>query len=151
MHAQTFAHHPVACAAGLATIRYLQQNDLLSRCREMGECLHSELASRIAGHPLVGNICGRGLLAGIEFVKDKNTRAPFPREWRVVELINAMALAHGLVVWSNIGHVNGKDGDLILLAPPFIITREQVQEIVAILSRILNAVAEELQHKYGWT
>jgi hypothetical protein len=150
LHAQTFAHHPVACAAGVANIRYLQQNDLLSRCREMGEYLHRELTSRLAEHPLVGDIRGRGLLAGIEFVKDKNTREPFPREWRVVELINATALAYGLVVWANVGHVNGKDGDLILLAPPFIVKSEQIQEIVNILTRVLNAVAEELRHKFGW-
>jgi len=151
LHAQTFANHPVACAAGLATIRYLQQNELLARCREMGELLHRELQTRLAGHPLVGDIRGRGLLAGIEFVQDKTTRASFPRAWRIVELIAATALAHGLVVWSNVGHVDGKDGDLILLAPPFIVTVEQIQEIVNTLARVLDIVVDEIQHKRGWT
>lgn len=151
LHAQTFAHHPVACAAGLATIHYLQQHDLLTRCKEMGALLHQELQSRLASHPVVGDIRGRGLLAGLEFVKDKATRAPFPRAWRVVELISATALAHGLVVWTNVGHVDGKDGDSIMLAPPFIVTNEQVREIVTILSRVLDMVAEEISHKGGWT
>lgn len=151
LHAQTFAHHPVACAAGLATIRYLQQNELLGRCKEMGELLHQELKARLAGHPLVGDLRGRGLLAGIEFVQDKTTRKPFPRPWRIVELISATALAHGLVVWSNVGHVDGKDGDLILLAPPFIVTAEQIQEIVNTLGRVLDIVVDEIQHKRGWT
>jgi adenosylmethionine-8-amino-7-oxononanoate aminotransferase len=151
LHAQTFAHHPVACAAGLATIRYLQQNDLLNRCKEMGELLHQELRSRLADHPLVGDIRGRGLLAGIEFVQDKTAKMPFPRPWRIVELISATALAHGLVVWPNTGHVDGKDGDLILLSPPFIVTAEQIQEIVNTLSRVLDIVADEIQHKRGWT
>jgi adenosylmethionine-8-amino-7-oxononanoate aminotransferase len=109
------------------------------------------LQAHIAAHPLVGDIRGRGLLAGIEFVRDKTTRAPFPRAWRVVELVSATALAHGLVVWTNVGHVDGKDGDLIMLAPPFIVTAEQVHEIVTILSRVLDLVAEEVSHKGGWT
>ncbi|MDZ7291133.1 MAG: aspartate aminotransferase family protein [candidate division KSB1 bacterium] len=150
LHAQTFAHHPVACAAGLATIRYLQQNDLLLRCQEMGALLHQKLEA-LREHPLVGDIRGRGLLAGIEFVRDKTTREPFPRAWRVVELIAATALAHGLVVWTNVGHVDGKDGDLILLAPPFIITAGQIDEIVSIFSRVLDLAAEEVSHKGGWT
>ncbi|MCI0693798.1 aspartate aminotransferase family protein [candidate division KSB1 bacterium] len=151
LHAQTFAQHPVACAAGLATIRFLQQHDLLARCTEMGTLLHQELLAHLTDHPLVGDIRGRGLLAGIEFVRDKTTRAPFPRAWRVVELVSATALAHGLVVWTNVGHVDGKDGDLIMLAPPFIVTDEQVHEIVTILSRVLDMVAEEISHKGGWT
>jgi len=151
LHAQTFANHPVACAAGLATIRYLQQNELLARCKEMGDLLHQELKTRLTDHPLVGEIRGRGLLAGIEFVQDKITKAPFPRPWRIVELIAATALAHGLVVWSNVGHIDGKDGDLILLAPPFIVTAEQIQEIVGILARVLDIVVDEIQHKRGWT
>jgi adenosylmethionine-8-amino-7-oxononanoate aminotransferase len=150
LHAQTFSHHPLACAAGLATIRFLQQHDLLSRCKEMGEALHQELRAKLAAHPLVGDIRGRGLLAGIEFVQNKTTRTPFPRAWRVVELISATALAHGLVVWPNVGHVDGKDGDLILLAPPFIVTAEQVQEIVTIMSRVLDIVVEEIMHARGW-
>jgi len=151
LHAQTFANHPVACAAGLATIRYLQQHDLLARCKEMGDLLHQELKTRLAGHPLVGDIRGRGLLAGIEFVQDKVTRKSFPRAWRIVELISATALAHGLVIWPNTGHVDGKDGDLILLAPPFIVTAEQIQEIVNMLTRVLDIVVDEIQHKRGWT
>jgi adenosylmethionine-8-amino-7-oxononanoate aminotransferase len=150
LHAQTFAHHPVACAAGLATIRYLKEQQLLARCKEMGELLHQELKTRLAEHPLVGDIRGRGLLAGIEFVQEKKLRLPFPRAWRVVELICATALAHGLVVWSNVGHVDGKDGDLILLAPPFIITADQVREIVNPFSRVLDIVVDEIQHKRGW-
>ncbi|MDZ7343034.1 MAG: aminotransferase class III-fold pyridoxal phosphate-dependent enzyme, partial [candidate division KSB1 bacterium] len=151
LHAQTFAHHPVACAAGLATLRYLQQHDLLARCKEMGALLHQELQARLASHPFVGDIRGRGLLAGIEFVKDKTSGAPCPRAWRVVESVAATALAHGLVVWTNVGHVDGKDGDLILLAPPFIVTDEQVREIVTILSRVLDLVAEEVSQKEGGT
>lgn len=151
LHAQTFANHPVACAAGLATIRFLQKNELLAHCKEMGELLHQELHARLARHPLVGELRGRGLLAGIEFVQDKITRKPFPRAWRIVELIAATALAHGLVVWPNVGHVDGKDGDLILLAPPFIVTAAQIQEIVNTLARVLDIVVDEIQHKRGWT
>jgi len=139
MHNQTFAHHPMSCAVGLATIRFIKKNRLIEKCREMGNILHAELKSLI-GHELVGDIRGKGLLAGIEIVADKATRQPFPREWKIAEKIAAEALARGLVVWMNAGHVDGVAGDLILLAPPFIIQAEQVHNMITLLRNAMNGV-----------
>ncbi|MDZ7308117.1 MAG: aminotransferase class III-fold pyridoxal phosphate-dependent enzyme, partial [candidate division KSB1 bacterium] len=144
LHAQTFAHHPVACAAALATIRYLQEHHLITRCREMGAVLHARLL-RLRDHPLVGEIRGRGLLAGLELVADKATRAPFNRSLKIVEQVAAQALNRGLIIWTNAGHVDGTNGDGILLAPPFIVTTAQIEEIVTLLEQSLNAVAAALR------
>ncbi len=146
MHAQTFAHHPVACAAGLATIRYLQEHKLIERCRELGFYLHEKLAA-LQSHPLVGEVRGKGLFAGLEMAADKTTRAPFARALKVTEKISAEALSRGLIVWPNTGHVDGTNGDAILLAPPFIVTREQIDEIVALLTQALDATARALHDK----
>jgi len=146
MHNQTFAHHPVACAAGLATIRFIKKNRLIEKCREMGSILHAELNS-LRDHELVGDLRGKGLLAGIEIVADKSTRQPFAREWKVAEMISAKALADGLIVWSNVGHVDGAAGDLILLAPPFIIRAEQIQGMLTLLRNAMDGVAAYIKQK----
>jgi len=128
-HAQTFSHHPVLCAAGVATIRYLRAHRLVERCAAMGPVLQRRLA-RLGALPFVGDVRGRGLLAAVELVEDKETRAPFAREARVAERFTQAALDAGLVVWPNVGHADGKRGDLIMLAPPFIVTEGEIDMIV---------------------
>lgn len=130
MHAQTFSHHPVACAAGLAAVRHLKAHNLVERCAELGRVLQRRVAA-LAALPHVGDVRGRGLLAGIEFVEDKGTRAPFPRAARFAESFTEAAQTEGLVVWPNVGHADGTNGDLVMIAPPFIITESEIDEMVA--------------------
>ena len=137
LHAQTFSHHPVACAAGLAAVRYLKRHKLVERCSQLGVVLHQRLATLKALRH-VGDVRGRGLLAGIEFVEDKATRAPFPRTARFAETFTDAALEAGLTVWPNVGHADGVNGDLVLVAPPFIITEGEIDEVVALLARALQ-------------
>jgi adenosylmethionine-8-amino-7-oxononanoate aminotransferase len=130
LHAQTFSHHPVLAAAGLAATRYLKRQGLVARCRAMGEVLHRKLAA-LRELPHVGDVRGRGLLAGIEFVQDKATRAPFPRKLKFAETFAELALAEGLMTWANTGQADGTNGDLSCLAPPFVISEAEIDEIVA--------------------
>lgn len=138
-HAQTFSHHPVLCAGGLAAIRYLRQHRLVERSATMGRVLHAKLAA-LAGLPHVGDVRGRGLLAGIEFVADKATRAPFPRAAHFAERFAEAAQSRGLMVWPNVGDADGTNGDLVMIAPPFVITEEQVGEIVTLFGDTLQSV-----------
>jgi adenosylmethionine-8-amino-7-oxononanoate aminotransferase len=142
-HAQTFSHHPVLCAAGVATIRYLRERRLIERCAEMGQVLHRRLAA-LRELPYVGDVRGRGLLAGIEFVGDPHTRDPLPRSAGFAESFTQAALDAGLVVWPNIGHADGLNGDLVMLAPPFVVTEDQIDEIVQLFTRALRDVAERV-------
>lgn len=128
LHAQTFAHHAVGCAAGLATFDYLRRHDLVAACARSGLALLEKL-SGLRAHPHVGDIRGKGLLIGIEFVKDKKTRAPFPRKDMYVERFLAKALEQGLVLWPNVGHADGTNGDLVMVAPPFIIKNKEISLI----------------------
>ena len=143
LHAQTFSHHAVCCAAGVATIRYLRRHGLVARARAMGDVLHRKLGA-LLGLPHVGDVRGRGLLAGVELVEDKETRTPFPREARLAESFASAALEAGLVVWPNVGHADGTNGDLVMLAPPFVVTEEEIDEIVARLARAMDVVAQKL-------
>lgn len=141
-HAQTFSHHAVSCAAGTATLRYIADHGLVERCRRMGELLHERL-QRLARHPNVGFIRGRGLIAGIELVS-ATSRKPFPRSAHVAEELTRVALEGGLIVWPNIGHMDGKEGDLVLLAPPYIVTEAELDEMVTRLERAITLTMEKV-------
>jgi adenosylmethionine-8-amino-7-oxononanoate aminotransferase len=134
LHAQTFSHHATACAAGVATLKYLQRHRLIARCAEMGRVLHRRLRE-LCQLPCVGDVRGRGLLAGIEFVEDKATRRPFPASARFADSFASEALDLGLIVWPNAGQLEDGTGDLAMLAPPFIIDEEQIGDIVALFGR----------------
>jgi adenosylmethionine-8-amino-7-oxononanoate aminotransferase len=129
LHAQTFSHSPAMCAAGLAAVRLLRRHGLVARGAAMGAILHQRLGA-LRELPHVGDVRGRGLLAGIEFVANQDTRAPFPRGERFTERFQAAAERQGLMVWPNTGHADGTNGDLVVLAPPYIISEAEIDEIV---------------------
>ncbi len=141
VHGLTFSHTPVICAAGLATIRYIKAHRLVDRCAEMGTYLINQL-QQLYDFSFVGDIRGKGLLIGIEFVEDRESKRPFPRENQIAEKIFDVALENGLVLWTNVGHVDGERGDLVIVGPPFIITHEQIDEIVNLLKMTLRTVSE---------
>jgi hypothetical protein len=147
-HAQTFSHHPVLCAAGVATIRYLRAHALVERCAALGPVLEHRLA-RLRDLPYVGDVRGRGLLAAVELVEDRETRAPFAREAHVAERLTTAALDAGLVVWPNVGHADGTRGDLVMLAPPFVITEEEIDMIGDRLEAAIEAVLPTMRGASG--
>ena len=143
VHAQTFSHHAASCAAGTATLRYLAKHKLVERCAQMGTKLHESLKT-LRTLPHVGAIRGRGLLAGIELVDDVATGTPFPRALHVAETLTRVALDKGLIVWPNIGHANGTDGDLVMLAPPYIVTDDEIDQIVQRLGDAIATTVKQL-------
>lgn len=140
-HAQTFSHAPAICAAGLAAVRRIKERGLIERCARMGARLHEKLAA-LRELPAVGDVRGLGLLAGVEFVADKASRAPFPRSLRFAELFTRKAQDAGLLVWPNVGNADGESGDLAMLAPPFVVSEDELDELVARFKTALNATLE---------
>jgi adenosylmethionine-8-amino-7-oxononanoate aminotransferase len=143
LHAQTFSHHAVLCAAGVATLRYLREHALIERCAAIAPAFHERLSS-LRELPCVGDVRGRGLLAGVEFVADQTTRAPFPRAARFAERFAAASLDAGLVVWPNVGQADGINGDLAMLAPPFIVSHDEIDLIVHRFGEALRATVERI-------
>ena len=145
LHAQTFSHHPVLCAGAMAALKYLREHKLIDRCAKMGRVLHQRLASLLA-LPHVGDVRGRGLLAGVEFVYDKATREPFGRAAHFAERFTEAAQAAGLMVWPNVGQADGTNGDLVMIAPPFVITEEQIEEIVTLFGTVLEGTVRATRY-----
>jgi adenosylmethionine-8-amino-7-oxononanoate aminotransferase len=151
VHAQTYSHHAVMCAAALAVMQYMERHDLINRARQTGEYLQSALRcllddAGIAG--VVGDVRGIGMLAAVEFVEDRASKRPFPRERKFAERIVTRARERGLVLWPNVGHADGHNGDLVMIAPPFIIEREQIDELVGALRA---TIADVIQDSAGAT
>jgi adenosylmethionine-8-amino-7-oxononanoate aminotransferase len=147
MHAQTYSQHPVAAAAGLATLRYIERHGLVERAASVGAILQSSLKTLSAqgeGAHLVGDVRGIGMLAGVELVADRQTKRPFARERKVVEHLVEAGLRHGIVLWPNTGQADGVNGDLVLIAPPLVIKEEEIQQLVARLASALADVAREI-------
>jgi adenosylmethionine-8-amino-7-oxononanoate aminotransferase len=139
----TLNANPISCASGIAVLEVLLENDLVSKAREQGAYFLESL-SALLDHPIVGDVRGQGLMLGFELVQDKETKEPFAPEQRVSQRIVDAAFERGLVVYACSGAVEGIKGDMILMAPPFIITRSQIDDIMAILQDAIAAVEEDL-------
>ncbi len=144
MHAQTYMSMPSMTAAGTAVLDYFEKYRLVEAAARIGAHLQRRLRETLLPLPYVGNVSGRGLLAGIEWVQDKATRLPFPRARKVAELLTSACFQNGLTVWPNVGHANGVDGDLLNLGPPLVITEVQVNELVDRLVESTLHVARSL-------
>jgi adenosylmethionine-8-amino-7-oxononanoate aminotransferase len=137
VHGFTFSHHPVTAAACLATLEVLEREKLVERSLAMGARLAARLEA-LRRHPHVADVRGRGLFAGVELMADPPARRPFPRSARVIEDVFARAFAAGLVTYPSTGCANGIDGDALLIAPPFVVSEAELDELVAILDRVLT-------------
>lgn len=139
-HGHTYAGHPTSCAAGLAVLNKIVDGGLLGRCAEMGEKLHTSLQAEFGQHPHVGDIRGRGLFRGIELVEDRSTNRPFAPELSIHSQIKKAAFAAGLACYPMGGTIDGKSGDHILLAPPFILDENHIDEITRNIAIALDEV-----------
>jgi len=140
MHAQTYMQAPMMTAAGVAVLDYLDRHGVVAHAAEVGVTLQARLRERVGRLPGVGNVSGRGLLAGVEFVADRATRAPFERSRKVAEAVTRAAFDRGLVVWPNVGQADGTRGDLVMIAPPLTITRDEIDTLVARLAAAIDDV-----------
>jgi adenosylmethionine-8-amino-7-oxononanoate aminotransferase len=144
-HGFTYIGHATAAAGALAVQRVIEEDGLLENCRRMGARLKERLGEEFASHPLVGDIRGRGLFIGIELVEDRETRKPFNPALRLHARIKAAAMEEGLMVYPAGGTADGKAGDHVLVAPPFIIGEEHVEMIVEKLSRAIAVAIDAVK------
>jgi adenosylmethionine-8-amino-7-oxononanoate aminotransferase len=142
-HGHTYLGHPIACAASLAVMTAFEERGLIDRVVTQGEKLDAALHARFGQHPHVGDIRGRGLFRGIELVDDRDTKATFDPDRRVHARIKAAAMDEGLICYPMGGTIDGRHGDHVLLAPPFIIEDAQIDELADKLARAVDRVISE--------
>jgi adenosylmethionine-8-amino-7-oxononanoate aminotransferase len=135
----TFSGHTAACAAGLAVQRIIERDRLLDRVRDAGAALQSALRESLARFEEVGDVRGRGFFIGIELVKDRRSRAPFPQARALSYDIGQRAFADGLICYPCSGNVDGKAGDTIIVAPPYNVTDVELEELVVKLTRAIGS------------
>jgi adenosylmethionine-8-amino-7-oxononanoate aminotransferase len=140
----TSSGNPMSCAAGAAVLRYILDNGLIENAATVGQYFKERLRDLAQRHEMIGDVRGLGLLLGIELVRDRVRKEPFPPAWRVSTRVGNATLARGLVSYPGAGTADGVAGDHLLYAPPLIVTRDQVDEIVRILDTSLTAVAADL-------
>lgn len=139
MHGQTYQALPVACAAALEVQRIIQEDGLLENVVQMGMLLSDMLARHVAVHPNVGDVRGAGLFWGIEFVQDKTSKRPFPKEQSISSRISQSALTEfAITIYDGSGTVDGNVGDHIILAPPYTITKSEVVFLARTTQRLIE-------------
>jgi adenosylmethionine-8-amino-7-oxononanoate aminotransferase len=134
----TFSGHTAACAAGVAVQTIIERDRLLERVRAAGAQFQPALREALARYEAVGDVRGRGFLIGVELVADRATRAPYPAERALAETIGRCAFEDGLICYASGGNVDGVEGDTILLAPPFIATDAELEEIIERFARAVG-------------
>jgi len=130
-HGHTYLGHPTACAAAHAVLQKLMTQNLLARAAKMGARLYAGLQDAFGQHPFIGDIRGRGLFIGMEFVSDRDTKAAFEADLGIHRKIKAAAFDAGLICYPMGGTIDGRSGDHLLLAPPFIIDDNHIDEIIS--------------------
>ncbi len=139
-HGHTYIGHPVAAAAGLAVVQEILENDLITQVQERGSFFSSRLQDQFAQHPHIGDIRGRGLFWGLEFVADRNTKEPFDPALGLAGKLKKAAFSEGLICYPMPGTRDGMTGDHVLLAPPFIASEVELNFAVESLQRAVDGL-----------
>src|ERR671913_88023 len=140
----TSSGNPMSCAAGAAVLRYIIDNGLIENAATVGQYFKNRLFELARRHEIIGDVRGLGLLLGVELVRNRLTKEPFPPAWGVARRVANATLKRGLVSYPGAGTADGVAGDHLLYAPPLIINREQIDEMVDILDESLTAIAVDL-------
>jgi adenosylmethionine-8-amino-7-oxononanoate aminotransferase len=140
VHGHTYQGHPAGCAAALEVQRIIQEENLLNNVRAMGTLLSQRLRRKLQDHPNVGDIRGRGLFWGIEFVADKATMAPFPAEDHVTMDICERGVdeEYGINVYPGTGSADGIRGDHIIISPAYNVRRDEIAWIAETVARLVD-------------
>lgn len=136
MHGHTYAGNPLACATALAVVRATKEQELVANAARQGAYLREGLDKLAEKHACIGQVRGVGLLQGVEFVADRDSKAPYPAEDNIFNEITRLAKARGLLVYPR-RTLDGVRGDHVLITPPLTVTREEIDEILRLFDQSL--------------
>ncbi|MCR9274323.1 MULTISPECIES: aminotransferase family protein [Mameliella] len=142
-HGFTYAGNPLACAAGLAVLEEIDRQDLCTNAAAMGEKLLARLNGLMQRHEIIGDVRGKGLLTAFEFMSDRSTKAPLPKQLNAHQRFVDIAYERGLIVYSRRTR-DGVEGDHILVCPPLILNEGHIDEIIEGLDESLVQFAQEI-------
>ena len=146
VHGQTFQGMPIQACAALEVQRIVREEKLLENVKAQGAYMEERLKSLLGNHPNVGDIRGKGLFWGIEFVRDKNTKEPFdPKLGMAQKVLNrAISPPYDMCVYPGSGTVDGVCGDHIILAPSYIVTKDDIDHIMEVVSDVIHEVFDSV-------
>ncbi len=145
-HGFTYSGHPTACAAGLAAVNYLLRNNLVKHVENHEQNFFDRL-NALRRWDFVGDVRGRGYLSGIEIVKNRLTKEPFPVSVKAHKMLGELALEAGLLIYPGSGFIDGALGDHIMIAPPFTITEEEMEELFKRLDKTFANFAKQIEQQ----
>jgi adenosylmethionine-8-amino-7-oxononanoate aminotransferase len=146
MSGHTLSANPQSCAISLAVLEYLEKNKIVSEVDSKGVYLKNQLDKLKHQFDFIGDIRGRGLLIGIEFVLDRINKNPFPRNEMITQKIISLAKENGLLVYPAGAGIDGVNGDSIIISPPLTITKREIEELVSLLKRTFNTLSLQLKN-----
>ncbi len=144
MNGFTYASNPLSCAIGHAVVAETVERDLIANADAMGERLRQRLLEVQEGSGVIGDVRGKGLLMAIEIVADRRSKAILPAEAQAIPRIVALGMERGLLLYSR-RTANGKFGEWLMVAPPLIVTAEQVDTIAALIGETVGAFEQQLR------
>jgi len=139
-HGFTYGGNPVAAAAGVAVLNYVEKHDLINNSKVMGKYLMEKLQELKEKYEFIGDVRGLGLMTGVEFVKDKETKQPFEDSKAITDKVVNTALDKGLMLYAAGSCADGTKGDAVMIAPPLTVTKEEIDMIITLFEDVINTV-----------
>lgn len=149
MSGHTLSANPLSCSISLSVLQYIEKNDVIENVEEKGQYLMNELRKLQLHFPIIGDIRGKGLLLGIEFVADQQTKQPFGRSVKLTEKLITFAQQNGLLLYPASAGLDGINGDAIILSPPLTITKVEIDEIIQLLKISMTQLVQYIHLKGG--
>ncbi|WP_372661695.1 aspartate aminotransferase family protein [Cohnella sp.] len=145
MSGHTYSANPQSAAVSLAVLEYVERHRLVEAAAEKGDYLYRKLQQMAQRYPIVGDVRGKGLLLGMELVRDFGSKQPFPLSSNVTSMLINQAFGRGLLIYSAAGGLNGQAGDAVIVAPPLTITTEEIDRLCEILQESIHHIQQHLQ------
>jgi hypothetical protein len=139
-HGGTFSHHAVGAATALATLDYLEGSDLVTRAESLGHFLGERLAEIVGGLSSVGDVRGVGMMWAVEFVADRETKEPYPRDVHFADRVCERCMELGVLLYPGHGSVDGVRGDHLMVAPPYVVAEDEIGVILHTLRQAIEDV-----------
>lgn len=146
-HGFTYVNNAITTGVGKAVLEYVTKNGLVKNCADKGDYLLMKLRGLAKEFEIIGDVRGKGLMTAVEFVKNRKTKEPFPRKIHLAERILQAAMGKGLNLYFCIGFVDGVNGDAVMVAPPFSVTKKEIDRIIELLSSSIKEIQESLLQK----